>query len=67
MPAHHRFHPYEIQTLAFFLSLLPFFALTAIMFAARIFGNRDRARKPPLRYVPEPIASKLAPLTAASE
>lgn len=49
MPSHHRFHPIEIQTIAFFLSLVPVFVLFALMTVGRFWEARRRARKPAMR------------------
>lgn len=45
----HRVHPIELQTIAFFISLLPVAAIFALVFAANVWEGRRRARKPALR------------------
>ncbi|HEY8312971.1 MAG TPA: hypothetical protein VIG51_02250 [Candidatus Baltobacteraceae bacterium] len=49
MPAHHHLHPYALQTIALVLSLIPFFLLAGLMFAASFLEGRRRSRKPALR------------------
>ena len=46
MPAHHRFHPYEIQVLWLFLSLAPFVAAIFFAYTARHIEAIRRGRKP---------------------
>ena len=46
MPAHHRFHPYEVQTIALYFSLLPGFAAMTLAFGSRFLEKTRRARKP---------------------
>ncbi len=46
MPAHHRFHPYEIQTIALFLSFVPCLAAMVLAFAGRHLDELRRSRKP---------------------
>ena len=46
MPSHHRFHPIEIQTVAFFLSLTPALVLFALMTVGRFWDARRRALRP---------------------
>jgi hypothetical protein len=46
MPAHHRFHPYEIQAIAFYFSLLPGIAAAALAFGTSRLEKARRARKP---------------------
>lgn len=56
MPSHHRFHPLEIQTTAFFLSAIPAVALFAFMTVGRFWEERRRARRPAMRpLVHEPM------------
>lgn len=46
MPAHHRFHPYEVQTIALYLSLLPCFAAMLLAFGSRHLERARRSRMP---------------------
>lgn len=46
MPAHHRFHPYELQSIAFVLSMVPCFAAMFLAFAGRHLEAVQRLRKP---------------------
>jgi len=46
MPAHHRFHPYEIQTIALYVSMLPCFAAIVLAFAGHHLEALRRSRKP---------------------
>lgn len=46
MPAHHRFHPIEIQTIALFVSFIPCFAAIFLAFAGHHLEALRRARKP---------------------
>ncbi|MDP9017554.1 MAG: hypothetical protein M3N19_04475 [Candidatus Eremiobacteraeota bacterium] len=46
MPAHHRFHPYEIQTIALFISFIPCFAAIFLAFGARHLEALRRKRLP---------------------
>ena len=46
VPAHHRFHPYEIQTIALYFSLLPGIAAVTLAFGSRFLEKARRARKP---------------------
>ena len=56
MPSHHRFHPMELQTIAFFISLIPALALFAMMTLGRHWETRRRSRRPALRpLVHEPM------------
>ncbi len=65
MPSHHRFHPMELQTIAFFLSLIPGIALFAMMTVGRRWESLRRARKPAIRpLVHEPMRlPTLVPVT----
>lgn len=66
MPSHHRFHPMELQTIAFFLSLIPAFAIFAMIIAGRHWETRRRARRPALRPLAhEPM--RLPTLAPAAE
>ena len=46
MPAHHRFHPYELQSIAFMITMIPCFAAMFLAFAGRHVEALQRARKP---------------------
>ncbi len=46
MPAHHRFHSYEIQTIALFVSFIPCFAAIFLAFTATHLEALRRSRKP---------------------
>jgi hypothetical protein len=47
MPAHHRFHPYEIQLIALYVSLLPCLAAIFLAFAGQRLESIHRRGKPP--------------------
>ena len=56
MPSHHRFHPIELQTVAFFISLIPALLLFGMMTLGRYWESLRRARKPAMRpLVHEPM------------
>ncbi|GAC1504880.1 MAG: hypothetical protein NVS1B14_10570 [Vulcanimicrobiaceae bacterium] len=46
MPAHHRFHPYEIQSAAFMISMIPCFAAMFLAFAGRHVEELQRSLRP---------------------
>lgn len=46
MPAQHRFHPIEIQTIALFLSFVPCVAAILLAFTARHIEALRRTRRP---------------------
>ena len=65
MPAHHRFHPIEIQTIALLFSFLPCFAAIFLAFAGQHLEALRRARKPatmPRHSEPAHIGLRLEPL-----
>ena len=46
MPAHHRFHPYEMQVIALYVSFIPGVAAVFLAFASRSLEAMRRSRKP---------------------
>lgn len=46
MPAHHRFHPYEIQLIALYVSFIPCFAAIFLAFAGQRLEAVRRRSKP---------------------
>lgn len=54
MPAHHRFHPYEIQTIALFLTFIPAFMAIFLAFAGSHLEALRRSRLPAMvgRWAP---------------
>ena len=46
MPAHHRFHPIEIQTIALFVSFIPCLLAIFLAFAGQHLEALRRASKP---------------------
>lgn len=46
MPAHHRFHPYELQLIALYFSFIPCFAAMFLVFAGQRLEAARRLGKP---------------------
>jgi|GEM_PF-7076030 len=58
----HNGHPYALQSAAFYVAMIPFVTLFALMSGARFFENLRRARKPAGQ---RPALLALAPIAPA--
>jgi|GEM_PF-3642726 len=57
MPAHHRFHPFELKLIALYVSFIPCFAAIFLAFAGQRLDSARRRSKPatPVTRASQPV------------